>query len=470
MEEEFFNPLVKRYASKEMLEIFSNFQRIKTWRRLWIVLAETQMELGLPFIDAMDLEKLKEHEEDIDFKEILELEKKYKHEVMTNVYAFGKKVGEKAKKIIHLGATSAYVIDNCDLIVMKKGLGLLFSKLLRSISLLKEFALKHKSIATLGFTHFQSAQPTTVGKRAANWLYSILENLKDLEELIKRLPFRGVKGASGTQASFQSLFQNDFEKVKQLDSLIAKKMGFEKTQKVSGQTYDRNWDTRVLNALSLVAESLHKITNDIRLLQGLKELEEPFAEEQIGSSAMPYKRNPVKCERIASLSKYVISLKINASFVASTQWLERSLDDSANKRITISGAFLSVDAAIDNFNSVIKNLKIYKKNIESNLQKELPFMITEKIIADKVKDGADRQEIHSIIRDIAMKANQENESDFLSMLEKHPKIMLKKELIDPKKYIGFAELQVDDLIKEEVNPFLEEYKNLIESKEEDIKI
>ena len=370
------SPLSERYASKEMQYIFSPDKKFKTWRKLWIALAETEKELGLD-ITQEQIDELKAHADDINYEVAKEREKQVRHDVMSHVYAYG-----------HLGATSCYVGDNTDIIIMTEALKLVRKKLLNVMNELSKFAMKYKDLPTLGFTHFQPAQPTTVGKRASLWLMDLVYDLEDLDHVIKNMRLLGSKGTTGTQASFLELFEGDHEKIKKIDGMIAEKMGFDKCQPVSGQTYSRKIDSRVINVLSQIAQSAHKFSNDIRLLQHLKEIEEPFEKNQIGSSAMAYKRNPMRSERIASLANYVMADAMNPAMVASTQWFERTLDDSANKRLSVPEGFLAIDGILDLYLNVVDGLVVYPKVIESRLMSELPFMATENIMMDAVKHGS----------------------------------------------------------------------------------
>lgn len=396
------NPLNERYSSKEMSYIFSDENKFKTWRKLWIALAESQKELGLN-IDDNQIQNMKDFESDINYDVAKQIEKETRHDVMSHVKAFGMQA-ELAKGIIHLGATSCYVGDNTDLINMFKALELIEIKLASVINNLSKFAIEYKSVPTLGFTHFQAAQLTTVGKRATLWLYDLLMDLEEVTYRKNKIYLRGVKGTTGTQASFLELFNHDHDKVKELDEKVCEKMGFKKSYPVTGQTYSRKVDSYVLSSLSSIAQSLHKMTNDIRLLQHLKELEEPFESTQIGSSAMAYKRNPMRSERISSLSKYIINLAQNPALVHSTQWLERTLDDSANRRLAIGEAFLATDAILEIAINVTNGLVVYENMINRHINEELPFMATEYILMEAVKKGGDRQELHEKIRVYSMEA------------------------------------------------------------------
>ena len=396
------NPLTERYCSKDMSYIFSPQFKFSTWRKLWIALAEGEKELGINITDEQ-IEELKAHVNDINFDDAKRIEREVRHDVMSHVQAYGLQC-PKAKGIIHLGATSAYVGDNTDVIQMNEALKLIRIKLVNLINNLKQFALKNKDIATLGFTHFQAAQLTTVGKRATLWAQDLIIDLEDLNYRLENMKLRGVKGTTGTQASFVALFEGDNAKIKQLDKIVCNKMGFESSYAVSGQTYTRKLDSQVLNVLAGIAQSMHKMTNDIRLLQHLKELEEPFEKKQIGSSAMAYKRNPMRSERISSLSKFIIAESISPAMVEATQWLERSLDDSANKRLSIPQAFMAADAILEIGINVTDGLVVYESMINKHINEELPFMSTENILMEAVKRGGDRQELHEEIRELSMKA------------------------------------------------------------------
>ena len=467
------SPLSERYASREMQYIFSQDKKFKTWRKLWIALAEVEHELGLN-ITQEQIDELKEHAEDINYDVARAREKEVRHDVMSHVYAYGQQC-PKAKGIIHLGATSCYVGDNTDIIIMTEALRLVKKKLINVIDELAKFAMEYKDMPTLAFTHFQPAQPTTVGKRATLWIMDLLLDLEDLDHVIDNMKLLGSKGTTGTQASFLELFEGDHEKIKKIDGMIAQKMGFKACQPVSGQTYSRKVDSRVLSVLSGIAQSAHKFSNDIRLLQHLKEIEEPFEKSQIGSSAMAYKRNPMRSERIASLANYVMSDVMNASFVASTQWFERTLDDSANKRLSVPEGFLAVDGILDLYLNVVDGLVVYPKVIESRLMKELPFMATENIMMDAVKAGGDRQELHERIRQHSIAAGrvvkvEGKENDLLERIAADPAFGMTKEQLDaimePKNFVGRAPEQTDEFIKEIVNPILEENKDILGMKAE----
>ena len=467
--DKYINPLNERYASSEMSYIFSPNFKFKTWRKLWVVLAETEKELGLDFITKEQIQELKDNVKNIDFEKANEFEKKLRHDVMAHVHAYGE-VAPNARSIIHLGVTSAYVGDNTDLIQIMEGLKILKTRMINLMDRLKRFCLEYKELPTLGYTHFQAAQLTTVGKRGSLWLQSVLYDFEELEYRIENLRFRGVKGTTGTQASFKELFNNDFEKVKELDNKVCEKMGFSKKQTVSGQTYDRKTDLQILNLLGNIAQSAHKFTNDFRLLQHLKELEEPFAKNQIGSSAMAYKRNPMRSERISSIAKFVMSLTSNGSQVASTQWFERTLDDSANKRLSIPQAFLGVDAILLIWLNILDGVVVYPKVIESNIMKELPFMATENIIMESVKKGMDRQDVHEIIRELSMEETKSiklegKPNNLIDRIIKDGRLSLKQEdlknILIPSEYTGFASQQTMDFIENDINPILEKYKDLI---------
>lgn len=454
--------LSERYPSKEMQYLFSPEMKFRTWRKLWIALAETEQELGLPITDEQ-IAELKAAADDINYDEAKAREKIVRHDVMSHVYAYGLQC-PKAKGIIHLGATSCYVGDNTDLIIMTEGLKLIRKKLINVIANLSDFAEKHKALPTLGFTHFQPAQPTTVGKRATLWLHDLLLDLEDLDFVLDSMKLLGSKGTTGTQASFLELFDGDLEKVKQLDGMIAEKMGFSGCYPVSGQTYSRKVDTRVLNVLSGIAQSAHKFSNDIRLLQHLKEIEEPFEKNQIGSSAMAYKRNPMRSERIAALANFVISGVMNPAITASTQWFERTLDDSANKRLSISEAFLAADGILEIYMNITSGLVVYPKVIRARLMSELPFMATENIMMDAVKLGGDRQVLHEKIREHSMAAGKRvkeegADNDLLDRIAADPAFNMTKEqllaLMKPENFTGCAESQTERFLKEWVKPVLD---------------
>lgn len=462
------SPLSERYASKEMQYIFSPDMKFRTWRKLWIALAETEKELGLSITDEQ-IDEMKAHQEDINYEVAREREKVVRHDVMSHVYAYGVQC-PKAKPIIHLGATSCYVGDNTDIIVMTDALRLVKKKLVNVIAQLAEFADKYKDLPTLAFTHFQPAQPTTVGKRATLWAQEFLMDLEDLEYVLSTMKLLGSKGTTGTQASFLELFDGDQEKIDRIDPMIAKKMGFTACVPVSGQTYSRKTDTRVLNILAGIAASAHKMSNDIRLLQHLKEVEEPFEKTQIGSSAMAYKRNPMRSERIASLSRYVICDAVNPAVTSACQWFERTLDDSANKRLSVPEAFLAVDGILDLCLNVTDGLKVYPKVIERHLMAELPFMATENIMMDAVKAGGDRQELHEKIRELSMEAGRNvkeegKENNLLELIAAEPSFhMTLEELqasMEPSRYVGRSKEQVEAFVKNVVQPVLDENKELL---------
>ncbi len=467
------SPLSERYASKEMQYIFSQDKKFKTWRRLWIALAEAEHELGLPVTEEQ-IQELKEHQDEINYDVAKEREALVRHDVMAHVYAYGTQC-PKAKGIIHLGATSCYVGDNTDIIVMTEALKLVKKKLVNVLNELAKFADSYKAQPTLAFTHFQPAQPTTVGKRASLWMMELLLDLQDLDYLIGSMRLLGSKGTTGTQASFMELFDGDHEKAKAVDRKIAEKMGFPGCYPVSGQTYSRKVDSRVLNVLSGIAQSAHKFSNDIRLLQHLKEVEEPFEKNQIGSSAMAYKRNPMRSERMASLANYVMADAMNPMMTASTQWFERTLDDSANKRISIPEAFLAVDGILNLYLNVVDGLVVYPKVIEKRLMAELPFMATENIMMDAVKAGGDRQELHERIRVLSMEAGRNvkekgMENNLLELIAADPAFNLNledlKKLMEPSRYTGRAKEQVEEFLADVIRPMLEENKELLGVKAE----
>ncbi len=469
----YVSPLSERYASREMQYIFSQDMKFRTWRRLWIALAETEQELGLPITDEQ-IAELKEHADDINYDVARAREKEVRHDVMSHVYAYGVQC-PKAKGIIHLGATSCYVGDNTDIIVMTEALKLVKKKLVNVIAELAKFADEYKELPTLAFTHFQPAQPTTVGKRASLWLQEFCMDLEDVDYVLGSMKLLGSKGTTGTQASFLELFEGDQEKIDRIDPMIARKMGFEKCVPVSGQTYSRKTDTRVLNVLAGIAASAHKMSNDIRLLQHLKEVEEPFEKSQIGSSAMAYKRNPMRSERIASLSRYVMVDALNPAITSATQWFERTLDDSANKRLSIPEGFLAVDGILDLCLNVVDGLVVYPKVIEKRLRSELPFMATENIMMDAVKAGGDRQELHEKIRTLSMEAGRNvkvegKENNLLELIAEDPSFNLSLEeleaCMEPSRYVGRAPLQVENFLREVVNPILDENKELLGVKAE----
>lgn len=469
----YVSPLSERYASKEMQYIFSPDMKFRTWRKLWIALAETERELGLN-ITQEQIDEMKAHADDINYDVAKERERQVRHDVMSHVYAFGVQC-PKAKGIIHLGATSCYVGDNTDIIVMTEALKLVKKKLVNVIAELSAFADKYKDQPTLAFTHFQPAQPTTVGKRATLWTQEFLLDLEDLEYVLGTMKLLGSKGTTGTQASFLELFDGDQETIDKIDPMIAEKMGFKECYPVSGQTYSRKVDTRVANILAGIAASAHKMSNDIRLLQHLKEVEEPFEKSQIGSSAMAYKRNPMRSERIASLSRYVMVDALNPAITSATQWFERTLDDSANKRLSIPEGFLAIDGILDLCLNVVDGLVVYPKVIEKRLMSELPFMATENIMMDAVKAGGDRQELHERIRELSMEAGRNVkekglDNNLLELIAADPAFNLTLEdlqkTMKPEKYVGRASEQVDAYLKNVIRPLLEKNKEILGVKAE----
>ncbi len=469
----YVSPLSERYASKEMQYIFSPDKKFRTWRKLWIALAESEHELGLNITEEQ-INELKAHADDINYEVAKEREKIVRHDVMSHVYAYGVQC-PNAKGIIHLGATSCYVGDNTDIIVMTEALQLVKKKLVNVMNELSKFAMEYKSLPTLAFTHFQPAQPTTVGKRASLWLQELVLDMEDLEHCLENMKLLGSKGTTGTQASFLELFDGDHEKIKTLDKKIAQKMGFKACFPVSGQTYSRKVDTRVANVLAGIAASAHKFSNDIRLLQHLKEIEEPFEKTQIGSSAMAYKRNPMRSERIASLSRYVMVDALNPAITSATQWFERTLDDSANKRLSIPEAFLAIDGILDLYLNVIDGLVVYPKVIEKRLMSELPFMATENIMMDAVKAGGDRQELHEKIRTLSMEAGRNVkekglDNNLLELIAADPAFNMSieelKETMDPSKYTGRSEQQVEEFVSDVIQPILEMNRDLLGLKAE----
>lgn len=469
------NPLVERYASQEMIENFSDQKKFSTWRRLWIALAEAQKELGLN-ISQHQIEQMKTFQDNINFDIAADREKEFRHDVMAHIHAFGEQCPD-ARPIMHLGATSAFVGDNTDIILMRDGLRIIEAKLVNCIRALKDFAIKYKDMPTLGFTHFQPAQLTTVGKRACLWLQDLLMDLKDLQYLISTMPLRGAKGTTGTQASYLKLFEGDHGKVAELDRRVAEKMGFSSTFPVTGQTYPRKLDSRVLSVLSGIAQSAHKFSNDIRLLQHLKEMEEPFEKKQIGSSAMAYKRNPMRSERISALARMVIITALNPAVTASQQWFERTLDDSANRRITIPEAFLAVDALLILYINIVKGLVVYPEVIQKHLKQEMPFMATENILMEAVKNGGDRQELHERIRKYSLTAadrvKEGKENNLLELIAQDPVFGLSEDVLlklsNPADYVGRAPQQVEEFISNHVNPVLEKYLD-IEDISPDLKV
>ena len=473
------SPLSERYASKEMQYIFSQDMKFKTWRKLWIALAETEMELGLsqdgkPVITQEQIDELKAHAEDINYDVAKAREKEVRHDVMSHVYAYGQQC-PKAAGIIHLGATSCYVGDNTDIIIMTQALKLVKKKLVNVIAELASFADKYKDQPTLAFTHFQPAQPTTVGKRATLWMQEFCLDLEDLDPVLRGMKLLGSKGTTGTQASFLELFNGDQETIDKIDPMIAEKMGFKECYPVSGQTYSRKVDTRVANVLAGIAASAHKMSNDIRLLQHLKEVEEPFEKSQIGSSAMAYKRNPMRSERIASLSRYVMIDALNPAITSATQWFERTLDDSANKRLSIPEGFLATDGILDLCLNVVDGLVVYPKVIEKRLMSELPFMATENIMMDAVKMGGNRQELHERIRELSMEAGRNvkvegKDNNLLELIAADPAFNMSYEdlqkTMDPSRYVGRSREQVDAFLAKVIHPILEENKELLGVKAE----
>jgi len=471
------SPLSSRYASDEMLYLFSADKKFSTWRKLWVALARAEKALGLPITDEQ-IAEMEAHIYDIDYGYAAEMEKQLRHDVMAHVHAFGK-AAPKAMPIIHLGATSCYVGDNTDIILMREGLQIIRKKLLQAIKHLAEFADRYKDLPTLGFTHFQPAQLTTVGKRATLWIYDLLTDLDEVEYRISTLRLLGSKGTTGTQASFMELFDGDHEKIRKMEEMIAEEMGFSGVVPVSGQTYSRKIDSFVLNTLSGIAQSASKFATDMRLLSHLKECEEPFEEKQIGSSAMPYKRNPMRCERICALARYVLVDTMNASVTASTQWLERTLDDSANKRIAIPEAFLAVDAILNIYINVASGIKVYPKVIERHIRDELPFMATENIMMAAVKRGGDRQKLHEAIRVHSVAAGsvvKEHgaKNDLIKRIAADPLFGLTEEEIeaelDPKLFIGRAPEQVTEFLERDVYPRLRANAGILDEKPPELKV
>ncbi len=468
MHDKYSSPLSSRYASKEMLALFSDNSRYQTFRRLWVALAESEMELGLN-ITQEQVDELKANVENIDFEAVARKEKEIRHDVMAHVYAYGLAC-PKAKGIIHLGATSCYVTDNADIIIMKQGLELIKNKLQAAISGLAQFAKQYRALPTLGFTHFQPAQPTTVGKRACLWIQDFLSDLKDLEYVLSGMRLLGNKGTTGTQASFMELFDNDRQKVKLLEEKIARKMGFDSVFPVSGQTYPRKEDSRVLNVLSGVAQSAYRFAGDLRLLQNLKEVEEPFEKNQVGSSAMAYKRNPMRSERICSLARYVMTDALNPALTASTQWLERTLDDSANRRIAVAEAFLATDAVLKIVINIASGMVVYPKVIQKHLDENLPFIATENILMESVRRGGDRQELHEHIRVHSMEAarrikEEGSDCDLISRIANDSAFKMSQEdikaVMKAENYIGRAPEQVDEFLMGHVQPALKDFNGLI---------
>ncbi len=468
MHDKYSSPLSSRYASREMLSLFSDNSRYQTFRRLWVALAQSEMELGLN-ITQEQVDELKANVENIDFEAVARKEKEIRHDVMAHVYAYGL-VCPKAKGIIHLGATSCYVTDNADIIIMKQGLELIKNKLQAAISGLAQFAEEHRALPTLGFTHFQPAQPTTVGKRACLWIQDFLSDLNDLNYVLSGMRLLGNKGTTGTQASFMELFDNDSQKVKLLEEKIAHKMGFDSVFPVSGQTYPRKEDSRVLNVLSGIAQSAYRFAGDLRLLQNLKEVEEPFEKSQVGSSAMAYKRNPMRSERICSLARYVMTDALNPALTASTQWLERTLDDSANRRIAVAEAFLATDAVLKIVINIAGGMIVYPKVIQKRLNENLPFIATENILMEGVRRGGDRQELHERIRVHSMEAarrikEEGGDCDLISRIAKDSAFKMSEEdikgVMKAENYIGRAPEQVDEFLAGYVKPALSDFTGLI---------
>ena len=467
------SPFSTRYASKEMQELFSEDHKFRTWRRLWIALAKAEQAEGLAITDEQ-IAEMEAHRDDINYEDAIRREKECRHDVMSHIYAYGLQC-PKAKGIIHLGATSCYVGDNTDILIMKEALTVVQRKLLNVIALLAEFAEKYRSLPALAYTHLQPAQLTTVGKRASLWLYELYLDYQEVSYRLENLPLLGSKGTTGTQASFLELFDGDQETIDKIDPMIAEKMGFKACYPVSGQTYSRKVDTRVLNVLAGIAASAHKFSNDIRLLQHLKEIEEPFEKTQIGSSAMAYKRNPMRSERIASLSRYVMIDALNPAITSATQWFERTLDDSANKRLSVPEGFLAIDGILDLCLNVVDGLVVYPKVIEKRLMSELPFMATENIMMDAVKAGGDRQELHERIRELSMEAGRNVkekglDNNLLELIAADPAFNLTLEdlqkTMKPEKYVGRASEQVDAYLKNVIRPLLEKNKEILGVKAE----
>ena len=465
MTTQYVSPLVERVATEEMARLWSAQRKFSTWRRCWIALAEAEQELGLPITDAQ-LAEMRAHVEDIDFEAARDFERETRHDVMAHIHTYGL-VATSAKGIIHLGATSCYVTDNTDLILMREGLEIVLTKAVNVLDRLAHFAHKWKDLPTLGFTHFQPAQPVTVGKRACLWAQDILMDIEDLESAIARLRCHGSKGTTGTQASFMELFENDSEKVRRLDQLVARKLGFDRTYPVTGQTYPRKIDTHVLRALAAIGESIHKWATDMRLLQNLKEIEEPFEKKQVGSSAMAYKRNPMRCERACALARFLMVAPLHTQFTTAVQWFERTLDDSAIRRLSIPETFLAADGALNLYLNVMENPAVYPKVIEKHLWAELPFMATENILMACVKRGGDRQELHEVIRRhsqaAAARIKQEGlDNDLLDRLAADPAIGMSRDeidkILDVRQFVGRAPEQVAEFIADEVQPVLDRNK------------
>ena len=463
------SPLNSRYASKEMSYIFSDDMKFTTWRKLWVALAECEKELGLNITDEQ-INELKSHIDNINYEDAIKREKEVRHDVMSHVYAYGLQC-PSAKGIIHLGATSCYVGDNTDVIIMRDALLLVKKKIVTVLDRLSKFAMQYKDMPTLGFTHFQPAQLTTVGKRATLWMQDLVMDIENIDHLLSTLKLRGVKGTTGTQASFMNLFEGDEAKVKSLDKMVAEKMGFDKSFGVTGQTYPRKLDSIILNTLSEVAQSAYKFSNDLRLLQNMKEMEEPFEKHQIGSSAMAYKRNPMRSERMGALARYVIVDALNPAITASTQWFERTLDDSANKRISVAEAFLALDGVLNLYIHISENMVVYDKVIAAHVNNELPFMATENIMMESVKRGGDRQELHERIREHSMAAAQRVkgeglDNDLIKRIIADNSFNLSKEeilaIIDPTKFVGRAPSQVVEFIDEYITPIIEDNKDAVD--------
>lgn len=473
MKELYENPLITRYASKEMAQNFSDDKKFRLWRKLWIALAESEKELGLPITDEQ-IDELKKYADDINYDVATAFEKEVRHDVMAHVKAYGAQA-KSAAGIIHLGATSCYVGDNAELIIIDDALNIVLEKLVNVMNNLKYFALKYKDLPTLGFTHFQPAQLTTVGKRACLWLEDLLMDYESLKALKNNFKLRGVKGTTGTQASFMELFDNDEEKVKELEKLVIKKLGYNKVFPITGQTYPRKFDYDVLSLLSKIAQSGYRFANDIRLLQSMKEIEEPFEKNQIGSSAMAYKRNPMRSERLCSLARFVISAPTNTAFTAATQWFERTLDDSANKRIVIAQSFLAVDGILKLYMNISENLVVYEKVINKHVMAELPFMATENIIMEGVKRGGDRQVLHEKIRRLSMKAAENvklngADNNLIDLIKNDDSFSgvkdVLKDVLEPAKYTGRAPSQVVEFIENEIEPIIKENSDKLGLKDE----
>ncbi len=464
------DPLVGRYASPEMVHAFSEKRKHVLWRRLWIALAEAEHELGLPMVSKGQIEEMRRHVEDIDYEKVKEIEARIRHEVMAHLHAYGLQC-PGARPIIHLGATSAYILDNADLIIIREGLEILRRRLVGVISELAHQAWRHRSLITIAFTHYQPASLTTIGKRICLWLQDFVMDLEELEFRLRNLRFHGARGAVGTQSSFMALFEDEEEKVESLERLVAEKMGFKESYPMAGQTYTRKVDAQMLACLAGIAQSAHKMTNDIRLLQNLKEMEEPFETEQVGSSAMPQKRNPILSERVAGLARYVICSSLNPAFTAANQWFERTLDDSSNRRLSLPGAFLATEALLNLIHSIAAGMTVYPQVIGRHVREELPFLATERILMEATKMGGDRQLLHERLRVHAMEATrvikeEGGENDLLERIASDPAFSNIKErlprLLEPKNFIGRAPQQVEEFVKGVVEPLLERHKDLIE--------